>query len=96
MNELYDVIIIGGGVVGCGTARELMRRRAKVLLLAGSRWAGQGLGWECGWKGEDGAEPGQTRGQEAQQHGASLRFGSRMPCGWKLSCSHFWLRGCWV
>ena len=33
MNEIYDVIIIGGGVVGCGTARELMRRKAKVLLL---------------------------------------------------------------
>lgn len=33
MNEVYDVIIIGGGVVGCGTARELMRRRARVLLL---------------------------------------------------------------
>ena len=30
---MYDVIIIGGGVVGCGTARELMRRKAKVLLL---------------------------------------------------------------
>ena len=33
MNTVYDVIIIGGGVVGCGTARELMRRKAKVLLL---------------------------------------------------------------
>ena len=30
---MYDVIIIGGGVVGCGTARELMRRKARVLLL---------------------------------------------------------------
>ena len=79
--------------------RELLGKGlsgAKVLLLAGSRWAGQGLGWECGWKGEDGAEPGQTHGQEAQQHGASLRFGSRVPCGWKLSRRHFWLHGCWV
>ena len=33
MNGLYDVIVIGGGVVGCGTARELMRHKAKVLLL---------------------------------------------------------------
>ena len=33
MKDLYDVIIIGGGVVGCGTARELMRRKAKVLLV---------------------------------------------------------------
>ncbi len=33
MSNLYDVIIIGGGVVGCGTARELTRRKARVLLL---------------------------------------------------------------
>ena len=33
MNQSYDVIIIGGGVVGCGTARELMRHKAKVLVL---------------------------------------------------------------
>ena len=33
MNEVYDVIVVGGGVVGCGTARELMRRKARVLLL---------------------------------------------------------------
>ena len=33
MTGLYDVIVIGGGVVGCGTARELMRHKAKVLLL---------------------------------------------------------------
>ena len=33
MNGVYDVIIVGGGVVGCGTARELMRRKARVLLL---------------------------------------------------------------
>ena len=33
MGELYDVIVIGGGVVGCGTARELTRYSAKILLL---------------------------------------------------------------
>ena len=33
MSELYDVIVIGGGVVGCGTARELTRYSAKILLL---------------------------------------------------------------
>ena len=30
---MYDVIIIGGGVVGCGVARELSRYKAKTLLL---------------------------------------------------------------
>lgn len=30
---MYDVIIIGGGVVGCGIARELMRHKGRVLLL---------------------------------------------------------------
>ncbi len=30
---MYDVIIIGGGVVGCGVARELSRCKAKTLLL---------------------------------------------------------------
>ena len=30
---MYDVIIIGGGVVGCGVARELSRYKAKVMLL---------------------------------------------------------------
>jgi len=29
----YDVIIIGGGVVGCAVARELSRSRADVLLI---------------------------------------------------------------
>jgi len=30
---MYDVIIIGGGVVGCAVARELSRYRVKTLLL---------------------------------------------------------------
>lgn len=29
----YDVIIIGGGVVGCAVARELARYRARIALL---------------------------------------------------------------
>jgi glycerol-3-phosphate dehydrogenase len=29
----YDVIIIGGGVIGCAVARELARTRARVLLI---------------------------------------------------------------
>ena len=30
---MYDVIIIGGGVVGCAIARELTRYKGKILLL---------------------------------------------------------------
>ena len=30
---MYDVIVIGGGVVGCAIARELSRYRLKLCLL---------------------------------------------------------------
>ena len=30
---MLDVIIIGGGVIGCAVARELSRYRGEVLLL---------------------------------------------------------------
>src|SRR5512136_2185269 len=33
MENPYDVIVIGGGVVGCATLRELSRYRLKLLLL---------------------------------------------------------------
>ncbi len=33
MPELLDVVIIGGGVVGCAIARELTRYRLRVCLL---------------------------------------------------------------
>ena len=29
----YDVVIIGGGILGCLTARELMRYRLSVLVI---------------------------------------------------------------
>lgn len=33
MADRYDVVIIGGGVIGCAIARELSRYRLKVVLL---------------------------------------------------------------
>lgn len=33
MADRYDVVIIGGGVIGCAIARELARYRLKVVLL---------------------------------------------------------------
>jgi len=30
---MYDVVIIGGGIVGCATARELSRYRLKILVI---------------------------------------------------------------
>jgi glycerol-3-phosphate dehydrogenase len=34
--EKYDVVIIGGGVVGCATARELTRYKLRVAVLEGA------------------------------------------------------------
>ena len=42
MNEVYDVAIIGGGVVGCAIARELSRYRLKTVLL--EKYAEVGFG----------------------------------------------------
>ena len=33
MPEIYDIIIIGGGVVGCMTARFLSRFQLRILLI---------------------------------------------------------------
>jgi glycerol-3-phosphate dehydrogenase len=32
-NETFDVAIIGGGIVGCGVARDAARRGLRVVLL---------------------------------------------------------------
>ena len=38
----YDIAIIGGGVIGCSIARELMRYRLRVILLEKSAEVGFG------------------------------------------------------
>lgn len=42
MPENYDVIIIGGGVVGCMTARFLSRYQLNVLLIEKEEDVGSG------------------------------------------------------
>ena len=42
MPENYDVIIIGGGVVGCMTARFLSRYQLKILLIEKEEDIGSG------------------------------------------------------
>ncbi|MCB0152351.1 MAG: FAD-dependent oxidoreductase, partial [Caldilineaceae bacterium] len=39
---LYDVLIIGGGIVGCAIARELTRYRLRVALCEKEREVGFG------------------------------------------------------
>lgn len=42
MKQDYDVIIIGGGLLGCATAYQLAKRKAgKVLLLDANEIASQ-------------------------------------------------------
>lgn len=61
MNRAFDVIVVGGGVIGCAVAYELARRSVRVLLLdkslpgratsasAGGLWpVGEAVGLGCG------------------------------------------------
>src|SRR5512136_2761899 len=43
MPEVYDVIIIGGGIVGCMTARALSRYQLKILLIEKEADIGAGV-----------------------------------------------------
>ena len=42
MTEAYDVVVVGGGVVGCAVARELSRRHLSVALLEARNDVGAG------------------------------------------------------
>lgn len=45
MKQMYDVLIIGGGIVGCAIAREISRFRVKTALL--EKEIDVGLGTSC-------------------------------------------------
>ena len=40
--EVFDVAVIGAGVIGCAVARELTRRRARILVLERESDVGEG------------------------------------------------------
>jgi glycerol-3-phosphate dehydrogenase len=42
MNESYDVVVVGGGVVGCAVARELSHHRLRVALVEARNDIGAG------------------------------------------------------
>ena len=40
--NIFDVAVIGAGVIGCAVARELSRRRARILVLERESDVGEG------------------------------------------------------
>jgi len=48
MKKAYDIIIIGGGIVGCATAFELAKRGRKDILLIEQKYLTSGATGRCG------------------------------------------------
>ncbi len=48
MKKGYDVVIVGGGIVGCATAFELAKRGVKDILLLEKRFLTAGATGRCG------------------------------------------------
>ena len=48
MKKAYDVIIIGGGIIGCATAFELAKRGITDILLIEKRFLTSGATGRCG------------------------------------------------
>ena len=63
-NKSYDVIIIGGGVVGCAIARELSKYELRIALLekAADICAGQSKANTAIIHGGYDAKPGTKKG----------------------------------
>jgi len=52
-----DVVVIGGGIVGCSTAYFLAKRGVSVLLCEKGRIAGEQSGRNWGWVRQQGRDP---------------------------------------
>ena len=48
MKKAYDIIIIGGGIIGCATAFELAKRGRKDILLIEQQYLTSGATGRCG------------------------------------------------
>ncbi len=55
--ESADVVVIGGGIVGCSTAFFLAKRGLSVLLCEKGRIAGEQSGRNWGWVRQQGRDP---------------------------------------
>jgi len=55
--ESADVVVIGGGIVGCSTAYFLANRGISVLLCEKGRIAGEQSGRNWGWVRQQGRDP---------------------------------------
>ena len=55
--ESADVVVIGGGIVGCSTAYFLVKRGISVLLCEKGRIAGEQSGRNWGWVRQQGRDP---------------------------------------
>ncbi len=55
--ESADVVVIGGGIVGCSTAYFLAKRGISVLLCEKGRIAGEQSGRNWGWVRQQGRDP---------------------------------------
>ena len=48
MKKGYDIVIIGGGIIGCSIAFELSKRGVKDILLVEKRFLTAGATGRCG------------------------------------------------